>query len=122
MKEQEKDEATNAHAQAVALEYKSADELPSVLAHGKGTLARHIIELARAHNIPIQRDEVVANLLSGIPGGKEISAESYWLVAEILSFLYHTDKEFKRGHTFIGELPGTVEGVKTVEEVKKEYK
>ncbi len=91
-------------SQAVALQYSQQDQLPRIVAHGAGEIARQIIELAKQHNIPIRQNEDLVEMLAKLDVGACISPESYRLVAEIVSFLYHTDKEWreKRPHLDLG--------------------
>lgn len=84
--------------QAVALQYCELDELPRIVATGAGEIARQILALAREHKIPIQEDGTLTEMLSSLNVGAYISPESYRLVAEIISFLYHADGEFKKSH------------------------
>ncbi len=80
---------------AVALEYREKDRAPRVLASGAGEVAKRILELAREHDIPISEDATLTDMLSQLQVGSTISPESYRLVAEIISFLYHTDKRWR---------------------------
>ena len=70
---------------AVALHYDHG--APRVIAKGKGTLGEKIIEVARANNIPIEENEVLAGALSNVELGEEIPAELYKAVAEVLVFV-----------------------------------
>jgi flagellar biosynthesis protein len=71
---------------AVALHYDKQGA-PRVVAKGKGTIGARIIELARAHDIPIEENEVLAGALSQVEIGDEIPAELYKAVAEVLVFV-----------------------------------
>ena len=71
---------------AVALHYDRTGA-PRVVAKGKGTLGEKIIEVARANNIPIEENEVLAGALSNVELGEEIPAELYKAVAEVLIFV-----------------------------------
>ena len=71
---------------AVALHYDRTGA-PRVVAKGKGTLGEKIIEVAKANNIPIEEDEVLAGALSNVELGEEIPAELYKAVAEVLVFV-----------------------------------
>lgn len=71
---------------AVALHYDRTGA-PRVVAKGKGTLGEKIIEVAKAHNIPIEENEVLAGALSNVELGDEIPAELYKAVAEVLIFV-----------------------------------
>ena len=46
-----------------------------------------IIELAKAHDIPIEENEVLAGALSQVEIGDEIPEELYKAVAEVLVFV-----------------------------------
>lgn len=80
---------------AVALEYKETDRAPKILATGAGEIAKRILDLAREHNIPVTEDSTLTEMLSQLQVGSSISPESYRLVAEIISFLYHSDKKWR---------------------------
>jgi flagellar biosynthesis protein len=71
---------------AVALHYDHFGA-PRVVAKGKGSLGEKIIEVARANNIPIEENEVLAGALSNVELGDEIPAELYKAVAEVLIFV-----------------------------------
>lgn len=78
---------------AVALRYdQAAQAAPRVLAAGYGEIAKAILKLARENNIHIHNDQQLAQLLARIPVGQEIPEQAYQLVAELLAFLYHADK------------------------------
>ena len=71
---------------AVALHYDRGGA-PRVVAKGKGSLGEKIIEVARANNIPIEENEVLAGALSNVQLGDEIPEELYKAVAEVLIFV-----------------------------------
>jgi flagellar biosynthesis protein len=71
---------------AVALHYDRTGA-PRVVAKGRGSLGEKIIEVARANNIPIEENEVLAGALSHVELGDEIPAELYKAVAEVLVFV-----------------------------------
>ncbi len=50
---------------AVALHYDRTGA-PRVVAKGKGTIGEKIIEVAKAHDIPIEENEVLAGALSHV--------------------------------------------------------
>jgi len=73
---------------AVALHYdKDRKGAPRVVAKGKGTIGQKIIEVARANDIPIEENEVLAGALSRVEIGNEIPTELYKAVAEVLIFV-----------------------------------
>jgi flagellar biosynthesis protein len=71
---------------AVALHYDKTGA-PRVVAKGRGSLGEKIIEVAKAHNIPVEENEVLAGALSNVELGDEIPAELYKAVAEVLVFV-----------------------------------
>ena len=71
---------------AVALHYDRSGA-PRVIAKGRGSIGAKIIEVARAHDIPIEENEVLAGALSNVEIGDEIPAELYKAVAEVLIFV-----------------------------------
>jgi flagellar biosynthesis protein len=71
---------------AVALHYDRTGA-PRVVAKGRGSIGEKIVELAKAHDIPIEENEVLAGALSNVELGDEIPAELYKAVAEVLIFV-----------------------------------
>ncbi len=78
--------------QAVALEYNPEDSAPKVVAIGRGALAEKIIEQAKQADVPIHRDDKLADTLSKLQIGDMIPPELYEVVAEILMFVDSMDK------------------------------
>lgn len=74
---------------AVALEFDPlVDDAPRVVAAGNGKIAEKILEVARANNIPIREDEILAEALSLVDLESAIPPELYAVVAEVLAFVY----------------------------------
>lgn len=88
----EKNKNENKVKQAVALEYNPEEDAPKVIASGRGILAEKIIEKAQEHDVPIHRDDKLANTLSRLEIGEMIPPELYEVVAEILIFVDSMDK------------------------------
>ena len=78
--------------QAIALAYDPNDEAPTVIASGKGALAERIIEKAQEADVPVHRDDKLADTLSRLEIGDMIPPELYEVVAEILVFVDAMDK------------------------------
>jgi flagellar biosynthesis protein len=73
---------------AVALSYeRGKKDAPRVVARGRGTIGEKIIEVAKANNVPIEENEVLAGALSNVEIGDEIPEELYKAVAEVLIFV-----------------------------------
>ncbi len=80
---------------AVALRYdQSKDSSPVVIGKGLGLLAEKIIALAKENNIPIHQDDDLIEILGRLDLNQEIPPETYIVVAEILAFIYRTNKNF----------------------------
>jgi flagellar biosynthesis protein len=81
-----------AHApqvRAVALRYDGpagagGHAVPTVVAKGQAAVAQAILDLARAHGVPVREDRDLLALLSACDLGAAIPAELYRAVAELL--------------------------------------
>lgn len=81
-------------ARAVALKYQAkADKAPRIKASGSGKTADRIIEIAKQHNIYIQNDPDLVEVLSGLDLNEEIPPKLYFVVAELLAFVYFLNSE-----------------------------
>lgn len=78
--------------QAIALEYNPDEEAPKVIATGRGAMAERILERAKEADVPIHRDDRLADTLSRLEIGEMIPPELYDVVAEILVFVDAMDK------------------------------
>lgn len=78
--------------QAIALSYNPQEDAPKVIASGKGALAERIIERTKEADVPIHRDDSLADTLSRLDIGEMIPPELYEVVAEILVFVDAMDK------------------------------
>ena len=75
---------------AVAVRYESAAmPAPRVVAKGARLMARHIIEIAAAARVPILENPPLARALySSVEVGREIPADLYRAVAQVLAYVY----------------------------------
>ena len=85
-------ENKNKPKQAIALEYDPDEAAPRVIASGRGALAERIIERAKEADVPVHRDDKLAETLSRLEIGDMIPPELYEVVAEILVFVDSMDK------------------------------
>lgn len=76
---------------AVALAYEPGEEAPKILAAGKGVVAQRIIETAKEADVPLHRDDGLADTLSRLEIGDYIPPELYEVVAEVLVFVDRMD-------------------------------
>jgi flagellar biosynthesis protein len=80
---------------AVSLQYnRGGDRAPKVTAKGEGWVAEKIIAMAQEQNIPIKKDKDLMELLEKIDVGQEIPEGLYKIVAELLAWVYHLNKEY----------------------------
>ena len=80
---------------AVALHYEKPGA-PRVVATGRGEIGQKIIEVARAHGVPIEENPGLAEALSEVELGNEIPVELYRAVAEVLTFILHASGRLTR--------------------------
>jgi flagellar biosynthesis protein len=81
---------------AVSLRYdRKRNAAPRVTAKGDGELARSILAIARAHDVPVQENPDLVALLGACDLGEEIPVELYHAVAELLAHLYRMNAELE---------------------------
>ncbi|MEA2103712.1 MAG: flagellar biosynthesis protein FlhB [Candidatus Cloacimonadota bacterium] len=93
---------TNPTHYAIALKYDPKKmSAPMVLAKGKLKIAIRIAQIAKENNIPVlEKPELTRSLFPVTEVGKEIPAEFYEIVAEILAQIYkRSGKANSRMHT-----------------------
>lgn len=77
---------------AVAVAYEPGDSAPRILATGKGEVAEKIIAKAKENDVPLYKDNKLADTLSKLKIGEAIPPELYEVVAEILVFVDDMDR------------------------------
>ena len=84
-------QAARAGAAVTLLEH---NEKPGkkILATGKGAVAEKIVETAKEHDVPLYKDNKLADTLSRLKIGDMIPPELYEVVAAILVFVDDMDK------------------------------
>lgn len=79
--------------QAVALSYHAMSDIaPKVKAKGKGYIAEKILENAKEHDVPVQEDPSLLEVLSQLELNDTIPEELYDVVSELLAFVYRLDR------------------------------
>ena len=79
---------------AVALKYdQEKANAPKVVAKGRGEVAEKIIEIAKAHNLPLYEDKNLVSILEALEVESEIPPELYRAVAEVLAFIYRLNRK-----------------------------
>lgn len=74
---------------AVALKYEpELNEAPYILSKGIGAVGDYIVSLAKKNNIPVYKNDKLAESLYRLKQNEEIPSELYTIVAEIFSFVY----------------------------------
>ena len=82
---------------AVALAYQAGSSAPTVVAKGKGLIAKAIIERARENGIYVHQSQELVALLMQVELDKNIPPALYRAVAELLAWLYHIEKQKSSG-------------------------
>jgi flagellar biosynthesis protein len=67
---------------------RGADSAPTLVAKGRGLMAKKIISLARKNGVPVHEDRNLIEILSTIDLYEEIPTELYKAMAEILAYIY----------------------------------
>lgn len=79
---------------AIALEYDSeTDAAPRVTAKGRGAVAERIVETARAHDIVIDENPLMAAALSQVELDEEIPPKLYQAVAQVIGYVLRVTGE-----------------------------
>lgn len=79
--------------QAVALRYDTdGDSAPKVIAKGRGHIAENILQTAQNSKVPVYQNKGLTQMLMALELDSEIPPELYQAVAEVLSYVYRTDK------------------------------
>lgn len=78
---------------AVALKYTPGSDAPVVVAKGRGEIADNILQKAKENGVAVQEDAALVEVLSKLDLDQQIPPELYQLVAEILSFVYQSDRK-----------------------------
>ncbi|MBN2809628.1 MAG: EscU/YscU/HrcU family type III secretion system export apparatus switch protein [Deltaproteobacteria bacterium] len=81
--------------QAAALQYdQERHQAPVVVAKGSRIVAEKIIALAKKHDIPLQRDPELLQILMKLEINQEIPENIFHAVAEILAMVYRANRNF----------------------------
>jgi flagellar biosynthesis protein len=86
--------AINGQAAAVIRYDEGASQAPTVVAQGKGDIARQIINLAQQHDIPMQEDHRLIGELLDMDLGESIPPQLYAVMAEILLLIEELEKKY----------------------------
>ncbi len=82
-----------ANFEVAALRYDAGeDHAPKLVAHGRGHMARKLLDLAEQHDLPVTKDPTLVSILGALDVGAEIPPDLYGVIAEVLAWAYHADK------------------------------
>ena len=76
---------------AAALRYEPGAGAPTVVAAGRGEVARRIVEEARKAGVPVRDEAALAEALSGLDLGTDVPEELWVAVAEALVWAHRVD-------------------------------
>lgn len=91
--DQKKRAALGGKTAAVIRYDKDNGSTPTVIAQGKGHVANKIIEMAKAHDIPMQEDPTLVSNLIDMDLGDNIPPQLYSVIAEILLLIEEMEKK-----------------------------
>ncbi|MCD6430727.1 MAG: EscU/YscU/HrcU family type III secretion system export apparatus switch protein [Deltaproteobacteria bacterium] len=81
--------------QAAALRYdQDRHEAPVIVAKGSSAVAEKIIAMAEKHDIPLQRDPELLQILMKLEINQEIPENVFHAVAEVLAMVYKANRNF----------------------------
>lgn len=78
----------NSLPKAVALHYDE-ERAPTVVATGEGAIASEIMEIAKAHGVPLYENPELVTILARLELGEEIPDLLYRVIAEIIAFAFY---------------------------------
>jgi flagellar biosynthesis protein len=85
---------TSMPKKAIALRYDPhTDNVPILVAKGKGYLAERIIAVARENGIHVHEDANLVELLMGLQLEDAIPPQLYQVVARVLATVYRVNKQ-----------------------------
>ena len=93
MSESQQKYSDRTSTKAVALKYiPGQSEVPAVVAKGQGSVADIILQKAKDNGVAVQEDAALVEVLSKLDLDQQIPPQLYQLVAEILSYVYQSDR------------------------------
>lgn len=82
------------HPEAVALSYDpNSNGAPKIIAKGRGKIAENILLKAKEHDVPIQEDPSLVEILGQLDINESIPEELYKAVSEVFAYIYQVDRE-----------------------------
>ncbi|CAM5797189.1 MULTISPECIES: EscU/YscU/HrcU family type III secretion system export apparatus switch protein [Brevibacillus] len=93
---QKQKRAMNGPVAAVIRYDQDRDQVPVVVAQGKGQIAQHIINMAKENDIPLQEDSLLVENLIDMDLGDNIPPQLYAVVAEVLLLIEEMEKNTEK--------------------------
>ncbi|MBE5396797.1 EscU/YscU/HrcU family type III secretion system export apparatus switch protein [Brevibacillus borstelensis] len=93
---QKQKRAVNGPVAAVIRYDQDRDQVPVVVAQGKGQIAQHIINMAKENDIPLQEDSLLVENLIDMDLGDNIPPQLYAVVAEVLLLIEEMEKNTEK--------------------------
>jgi flagellar biosynthesis protein len=77
---------------AVAIAHEpEGNNVPRVVASGRGAVAEQILQIAFAHGVKVREDADLVEVLSQVDVDSDIPLEAFAAVAEILAYVYRAN-------------------------------
>jgi len=76
--------------EAIALFYDQ-QKAPQVIAKGEGDVASKIIAMGKKYGVHLHEDPALLEQLSDLEVGDEIPQQLYFIIAEIIAYVYHLE-------------------------------
>lgn len=93
---QKQKRTVNGPVAAVIRYDQDRDQVPVVVAQGKGQIAQHIINMAKENDIPLQEDSLLVENLIDMDLGDNIPPQLYAVVAEVLLLIEEMEKNTEK--------------------------
>ncbi len=95
MPSENQDPGKTRRLQAAALQYdQERHEAPVIVAKGSSVVAERIVALAKKHDIPLQRDPELLQILMKLEINQEIPENVFHAVAEVLAMVYKANRKY----------------------------
>ena len=95
MPSENQDPSKTRRLQAAALQYdQERHEAPVIVAKGSSAVAERIVALAKKHDIPLQRDPELLQILMKLEINQEIPENVFHAVAEVLPMVYKANRKY----------------------------
>lgn len=87
---------------AAALVYEPGSGAPVVTASARGELVQKMLEIAEQYNVPVMKNPVLAEALSGMNPGTSVPENLFAAAAEVFVFCARTDGKLRKKLDFKG--------------------